>query len=263
MNPFLVSRIVTVHYLRRAACLFFILFLLNVITVNAQKSLADEISSIDTNVDLELILAVDCSYSVDQQEYALQMSGIADALRTLEVQYAIQSGKHQRIAVSLIQWSSTNSQTVALPWMTIGSPQSIELAARSIEQLERRTPIGPTSISAVIAKSLHLFESSPYEAQRKVIDISGDGRNNDGVPPQYLRDVAIKKGITINGLAIENEVSTLRYYFRNQIIGGQGSFVIKANSYNSYKQAILEKLVREIGSMPVVMLPIDDHILVR
>ncbi|MEH6630013.1 MAG: DUF1194 domain-containing protein [Halopseudomonas aestusnigri] len=203
------------------------------------------------NVDLELILAIDCSYSVDQSEYDLQMEGIAYALRSQEVREAVKIGKYQRIGVTLVQWSSTANQSVILPWSIIGSPASLEELAAEIEQLPRTVPIGPTSISALIAKSIHLFNTSPFQSYRRVLDISGDGRNNDGVPPHFLRDVAIAKGISINGLAIVNEIPSLHYYFKNQIIGGYASFVIKAESYDDYKRAILEKLIREIGNLPI------------
>ena len=228
-------------------CVFFIFFSVFL----GELSAAETTSTTNSNVDLELILAVDCSYSVDQSEYALQMNGIAYALRSPEVKQAIQMGRYQRIAIALIQWSSTKNQSIAIPWTIISSSKSIDEVANAIERLPRAASPGSTSISAVIAKSLHLFSSSPLNTNRRVIDISGDGRNNDGVPPHFLRDVAVEKGITINGLAILNEIPSLHYYFRKQIAGGFGSFVIKANSYRDYKQAIHEKLIREIASLPV------------
>ncbi len=208
-------------------------------------------SAVDLNVDLELILAIDCSYSVDQSEYDLQMEGIAYALRSVEVGEAIKIGRYQRIGVTLVQWSGTANQTVILPWSVLGSRASLEEIATEIEQLPRIVPVGSTSISALIAKSMHLFKTSPFQTNRRVLDISGDGRNNDGVPPHFLRDVAIDRGISINGLAIVNEIPSLHHYFRNEIVGGYGSFVIKAESYGDYKRAILEKLIREIGNLPI------------
>ncbi len=203
-------------------------------------------------VDMELILAVDCSYSVSQAEYLLQMNGLARALRSSAVNTAIQSGHYKRISIALIQWSGTNNQIVSIPWTVIGSPISINNLALRVSKLPRHVALGSTSISAVIAKSLHMFNNTPYRSYRKVLDISGDGRNNDGVPAHFLRDVAIKKGVTVNGLAIINETPTLHHYFRNAVIGGQGSFVIKANSYEAYEYAIQKKLVREIAPLPIV-----------
>ncbi|WP_419903603.1 DUF1194 domain-containing protein [Kiloniella sp.] len=203
------------------------------------------------NVDLELILAIDCSYSVDQTEYTMQMEGIAYALRSPEIHDAVKIGKHQRIGITLVQWSNTSNQSVILPWSVIGSSASLEELATEIEQLPRAVPIGSTSISAVIAKSMHLFATSPFQSNRQVLDISGYGRNNDGVPPHFLRDVANSRGITINGLAITDEIPSLHYYFKKEVIGGYGSFVIKANSYSDYKRAMLEKLIREIGNLPI------------
>ncbi|WP_179187848.1 DUF1194 domain-containing protein [Kiloniella majae] len=203
-------------------------------------------------VDMELILAVDCSYSVSDAEYQLQMNGLARALRSPAVNVAIQAGHYKKISIALIQWSGTNNQIVSIPWTAIGSPSSVTNLSERIHRLPRHVALGPTSISAVIAKSLHMFSNSPYRSYRKVLDISGDGRNNDGVPAHFLRDVAIKKGVTVNGLAIINETPTLHHYFRNAVIGGQGSFVIKANSYEAYKYAIQKKLVREIAPLPIV-----------
>ncbi|WP_162938149.1 DUF1194 domain-containing protein [Kiloniella sp. EL199] len=203
-------------------------------------------------VDMELILAVDCSYSVSDAEYLLQMNGLARALRSPAIYAAIQAGHYKRISIALIQWSGTNNQIVSIPWTAIGSPNSITNLSERIRRLPRHVALGPTSITAVIAKSLHMFSNSPYRSYRKVLDISGDGRNNDGVPAHFLRDVAIKKGVTVNGLAIINETPTLHHYFRNAVIGGQGSFVIKANSYEAYEYAIQKKLVREIAPLPIV-----------
>ncbi|WP_421782828.1 DUF1194 domain-containing protein [Kiloniella litopenaei] len=217
------------------------------ITVTTSRSQAQRLA-----VDMELILAVDCSYSVSQAEYQLQMNGLARALRSPAVNRAIHAGHYKRISIALIQWSGSNNQVVSIPWTVIGSPNSVAALSERIGKLPRHVAIGPTSISAVIAKSLHMFNNSPYRSYRKVLDISGDGRNNDGVPAHFLRDVAIKKGITVNGLAIINETPTLHHYFRNAVIGGQGSFVIKANSYEAYEYAIQKKLVREIAPLPIV-----------
>ncbi|WP_020591031.1 DUF1194 domain-containing protein [Kiloniella laminariae] len=215
-------------------------------SAQAQTNLA-----LPPEVDLQLILAIDCSYSVDQYEYIQQMQGIAHALNSREIKEAVQLGHHQQIALTLIQWSSSSNQEVVLPWTLIGPPGSFETVATRISRLPRSVAIGSTSLSAVIAQSIHIFNSSPFRSSRRTLDISGDGRNNDGIPVHYLRDVAVKNNITINGLAIVNDIPTLDSYFRSQVTGGFNSFVIKANSYDDYRQAIVQKLVREIGNLPV------------
>ncbi|MCZ4281792.1 DUF1194 domain-containing protein [Kiloniella laminariae] len=214
-------------------------------------ALAQTNLSLPPQVDLQLILAIDCSYSVDQYEYIQQMQGIAYALNSKEIREAVQLGHHQKIALTLIQWSSSSNQDVVLPWTLIGPPGSFEAVAAEIARLPRSVPIGSTSLSAVIAQSIHIFNRSPFHSSRRTLDISGDGRNNDGIPVHYLRDVAVKNNITINGLAIVNDIPTLDSYFRSQVTGGFNSFVIKANSYDDYRQAIVQKLVREIGNLPV------------
>ncbi len=209
------------------------------------------------NVDLELVIAVDCSYSVDLGEFELQAGGIAQAFRSQEVIDAILQGAHGAIAVTVLQWSSQLSQEVAIPWTVVESRESAFALSVAIESMPRLTADGATSISAAIAASLRLFELSPVRGLRRVIDVSGDGRNNNGPALRAARDTAVARGVTLNGLAILNEIKTLHYYFEQQMIGGTGAFVEIANRYADYPQAMARKLVKEIVSFPISHKPPD------
>ena len=206
-------------------------------------------------MDLELVLAVDCSYSVDAGEFELQARGIALAFRTREVLDAILQGAHGAIAVTVLQWSSQLSQEVAIPWTVIDSQESAFALSVAIEAMPRLTADGATSISAAIAAGIRLFELAPTKGVRRAIDISGDGRNNNGPALRVARDTAVSRGITLNGLAILNEVQTLHLYFEQQMIGGTGAFVEVANRYTDYPEAMARKLVKEITFFPISELP--------
>ena len=197
-------------------------------------------------VDLALVLAVDCSYSVDGVEFRLQMDGLAAAFRSPEVAEAIAKGPTGSIAVTLFQWSSAESQNISVPWTIINSPAAAEAFAARIQATSRVTAQGGTSISAAIQFGTDLIDIVPALPLRKVIDISADGENNNGFRPQVKRDEANAKGVTVNGLSIINEVPYLDKYFESRVIGGSGSFVIVANDYAAYRDAILRKLIREI-----------------
>ncbi len=199
----------------------------------------------DYEVDLALVLAVDCSFSVDFTEFGLQMEGLGQAFRESEVKRAISLGNLQRIAVSVVQWSDESNQMVVLPWTIIGSDEDSELVGETLARMPRRLAEGGTSISSALLYSSVLLNSAP-RSPRRVIDMSSDGRNNVGVPVQAVRDRIVAQGITINGLTILNEWPTLDVYFQNQVVGGEGHFVIPANDYAAYGQAILRKLLKEI-----------------
>ena len=209
-------------------------------------------------MDLELVIAIDCSYSVDEGEFELQAGGIGAAFRTEEVIDAILQGGHGAIAVTVLQWSSQLSQEVAIPWTLIDSRESVIALSVAIESMPRLTADGGTSISAAIAAAIRLFDHSPVQGVRRTIDVSGDGRNNNGPALRVARDTAVGRGITINGLAILNEVQTLHLYFRQQMIGGTGAFVETANRYSDYPEAMARKLVKEITTLPISEAPRQD-----
>lgn len=199
-----------------------------------------------SDVDLTLVLAVDCSYSVDDREYALQMHGLADAMQHPEIISAIGSGPNGRIAVSLIQWSSVGVTQVTLPWRIIDGARASRQFATELRRTPRGVRDGSTSLSTAIDASTFLVLNSPYKGLRSVIDISSDGTNNNGAPPEPARDRTIAAGITINGLVIVDDVFYLKQYFENRVVGGNGHFVIEANDYAAYPEAIFRKLLKEI-----------------
>ena len=197
-------------------------------------------------VDLILVLAVDCSYSVDAREFRLQMDGIGHAFRSPEVHRAIQSGPLGRIAVTVFQWSDAENQTLSTPWTVIDSETTANAFAERMFKLERQLSEGGTAIGAALAFGAAALEAAPFTSNRRVIDVSSDGRNNRGDIVDLARDEVVARGITINGLAILNEWPTLDKYFENSVVGGPYHFVIKANDYDAYKEAIYRKLLKEI-----------------
>jgi Protein of unknown function (DUF1194) len=199
----------------------------------------------DAEVDLALVLAVDCSFSVDYAEFSLQMKGLGSAFRNPEVKKAIRSGRLRRIAISVIEWSDENSQKIVLPWTIVDSDAQADRVGSRIAELRRALAEGGTSISSALLYSEAMLTEAP-RAERRVIDISSDGRNNIGVPVAAVRDRLVGKGITINALAIRNEWPTLDVYFENQVAGGPYHFVVPAEDYGAYEEAILAKLLREI-----------------
>ncbi len=204
-----------------------------------------------SNVDINLVLAIDCSYSVNVQEYALQMAGMAAAFIDPTIIKAIESGLHGAIGVTIVQWSHRYSQVVVVPWMKISNAREALDLATLIARTQRQTSKGATSISGLLKFSQVLLGTSPYKASRNVIDVVADGENNDGERVERVRDRLNANGITINGLAIQNEVSYLYYYMRNRVIGGEFAFVEQTANYRDFGRAIHRKLLREIQGVPV------------
>jgi hypothetical protein len=196
-------------------------------------------------VDLALILAIDCSFSVDANEFRLQMQGLGDAFRRPEVKEAITKGPNGRIAVLAMQWSDEANQMVIIPWMIIATDKDADRLGASLAEIPRRLAEGGTSISMALEYAAALFPQAP-PSLRHVIDISSDGRNNIGPPVALSRNKVVKMGITINALTILNEWPTLDKYFEENVVGGQGNFVIPADDYAAYTEAIYKKLLREI-----------------
>lgn len=199
----------------------------------------------EPRVDLALVLAIDCSFSVDATEFKLQMEGLGLALMRPEVKQAIRAGNHQRIAVAAMQWSDEGNQKVILPWTIITGDADADEAGQILRHMPRRLAEGGTSISAALMFAEAVLETAP-PAERRVIDVSSDGRNNIGPPVSRVRDRLVAKGITINALTILNEWPTLDLYFNKQVAGGTGYFVIPANDYQAYAEAIYRKLLKEI-----------------
>jgi len=202
-------------------------------------------------VDLELILGVDCSGSVDASEFALQIRGYAAALTHPSVIRAIQSGRAGAIAVTYVQWSGPFIQNQAVGWSVIKDAKSAETFANAMLEARRHIFGGGTSLSGIIDYGRSLFGTGGFEGARRTLDISGDGINNNGRPPAVARDEAVAAGVTINGLPILTDFASLDDYFRENVIGGPGAFVIPAESFESFAAAILNKLIREIAEVPI------------
>lgn len=202
-------------------------------------------------VDLELVLAVDCSGSVDDDEFALQIKGYAAAFSHPSVIRAIRSGQYGAIAVTYVQWSGPFLQNQAVGWTLVRDADTAEGFAGLMLAARRTIYRGGTSLSGAIDHAVTLFGKSGYEGQRRVIDISGDGINNTGRRPFDARDDAVARGFTINGLAILTDFGGLDRYFEENVIGGPGAFVIAAESFESFAAAILNKLIREIASADI------------
>ncbi|MBI2720479.1 MAG: DUF1194 domain-containing protein [Rhizobiales bacterium] len=196
-------------------------------------------------VDLALVLAIDCSFSVDAGEFRLQMQGLGEAFRRPEIKRAVRTGPRQRIAVAALQWSDLNSQRVVVPWAVLAGDADADELGGILSRTPRRLAEGGTSIASALLFSAGLFASGP-SASRRVIDISSDGRNNVGPPVWQVRDRVVAQGISINGLVILNEWPTLDIYFENQVVGGDGHFVVSVNDYRDYGEAIYRKLLKEI-----------------
>ncbi len=206
-------------------------------------------------VDLELVLAVDASSSVSAQEFDLQIKGLAEAFRAPQILAALQASGDLGIAVSVIQWSDNRKQTMAVDWSLVRGESGALALADAIEATPRFLIGGGTAIGGAIAYAVRQFENNGFAGRRQVIDVSGDGRTNQGSRPSDQRDRAVEMGITINGLAILNEDPMIdNYYYRN-VIGGTGAFVLTANDYDSYALAILSKLIREIAAVPIAAAP--------
>ena len=207
-------------------------------------------------VDLELVLAIDSSASVDFREFGLQVGGMVRSFRDPAIVEAIATGSYKAIAVSVIEWASDDLQVMSVPWVVIDSAAAAERIAAALERMPRAIETGATSISGALRFSASLFARNGYRGLRRVIDLSCDGRNNQGPPVQVVRDVLVGRDITINGLTILNEHPTLDHYFRQQIIGGPGAFVEIAADYQSYSDTFLRKLVREIRNVPISRAPV-------
>jgi len=206
------------------------------------------------SVDVELILAVDVSYSMDMDELAVQREGYAQAIVSKEFLQALKSLPNGKIAVTYFEWAASNDQKIIIPWRMIDGPETADAVADEI----MKTPIrraSRTSISGAINFAMPLFDENPYRGLRRVIDISGDGPNNNGVPVTGARDAALAKGIVINGLPImvkepsysTMDIDNLDFYYEDCVIGGPGSFVVAIKDREKFKEAIRAKLLLEVA----------------
>jgi hypothetical protein len=215
-----------------------------------------------TPVDLELVLAVDASGSVDAREFDLQTHGLAAAFREPDVIAAIEAYAPAGLAVALVQWSGRHQETVVVDWTRLDDAASAIAFARKIEA-SGRWLLGETAIADALEFSIGLLEHNQFAGTRRVIDISGDGPTNSGRVPDPVRDGAVAAGITINGLAIVNEVPILEAYYAQHVIGGPDAFVLSARTYDDFARALRLKLLREIEGAPLSDLGIFGPVLAR
>ncbi len=197
-------------------------------------------------VDLALVLAIDTSGSVSDARLALQLRGYADAFRNPALAEAVRAGPRGRIAATFVEWSDAGRQSQAVGWTMIADSAEARVFANAITAALSPTP-GWTSISGAIDYSARLIGHSGLRAERRVIDISGDGQNNDGRPVVEARDAAVADGITINGLPILEVDPALDDYYRREVIGGPQAFVIIARDRASFADAVLRKLLVEVA----------------
>jgi hypothetical protein len=209
-------------------------------------------------VDLLLVLAADVSRSVDSAKFKLQREGYAAAVANGRVIDAIRSGRNQRIAVLFMEWSGNGNQKVVIDWTVLDGPKTAQAFADQLLELPRAFA-DRTSISGGIEGAMAQFTRAPFTAERRTIDVSGDGTNNAGRDVAQARDEALRLGITINGLVILSETPMpwnpehtnppggLAKYYRDNVTGGPGSFVIEAKDFNSFGEAIIKKMIAEIA----------------
>lgn len=205
-------------------------------------------------VDVELILAVDVSYSMDMDELALQREGYAGAITSREFLQALKTGPTGKVAVTYFEWAASTDQKIVIPWRVIDGPESAGAVADEILKAPLRRA-SRTSISGAINFAMPLFDANDYHGLRRVIDISGDGPNNNGEPVTGARDAALAKGVTINGLPIMSketnyatmDIENLDLYYEDCVIGGAGSFVVPIKTREKFKEAIRTKLVMEVA----------------
>ena len=199
----------------------------------------------EDKVDAAIVLAIDCSFSVDANEFKQQMQGLGQAFLRPEIKKAIRDGAHGEIAVAAIHWSDDTHQAVIVPWRIIASDADADALGTLLAGTPRRLAAGGTSISMALQYSANLLKEAP-RSERLIIDVSSDGRNNIGPPVKPIRDQIVAQGTTINAVVILNEWPTLDVYFGENVVGGPDHFVIPSADYSTYAEAIFRKLLREI-----------------
>lgn len=212
----------------------------------------------ETPVDIELVLAVDLSLSMMPEELEIQRAGYAAALRDPAVVRAMLGGLHGRVAITFVEWAGKGDQAVLVPWALISSAGDADAFAGRITA-ERRLGWRRTSLSSALAYSAALFENNGFKGLRRIIDISGDGPNNDGAIVTLARDAVVDRGITVNGLPLMTriglmtvfDIRDLDVYYRECVIGGPGAFVIPVHDWDQFAAAVRRKLVLEMsGRVP-------------
>jgi hypothetical protein len=212
-------------------------------------------------VDLLLVLAADVSRSVDHQKFMLQREGYAAAVSSAQVLEAARAGPNNKIALTFLEWSGVGAQKIVIDWSVIDSEASARKFGDQLVEAPRSFA-DRTSISGGIESGMAQLKRAPFQSSRRTIDVSGDGTNNAGPDVTTARDEAVAQGVTINGLAIlsQNQVpwnpehtnppGGLEQYYRDNVIGGPGAFVVAAEGFESFGRAILKKMIAEIALLP-------------
>jgi hypothetical protein len=209
-------------------------------------------------VDVELVLAVDVSTSMDTEEHRVQREGYLAALADPWFLRAVDAGSWARVAITYVEWAGPDQQTVVLPWTVLAGEADARVIAQRLRDVPPQARSGGTSISGALAFAAGHFEASPYRGRRRVIDLSGDGFNNIGNPLPAVRDSLVTQGITINGLAIllgdaarpQARLPALDAYFEHCVIGGPGAFTIVVASLAEMAEAIRQKLILDVAGRP-------------
>ena len=215
-------------------------------------------------VDAAIVLAADVSRSIDDDEFALERRGYADAIQSQQLLDAISTGPHGAIALAYVEWAGDGEERVVVDWAVIRNPAEARAFATAMRAAPRSF-LGRTAIGAAIDFSFTLFAESAIETSRRVIDVSGDGTSNQGRLVTEARDAAVGAGAVINGLAIFNRKAAatggylamhtnppggLAQYYRENVIGGPGAFVLPIDDFNSFGEAMIHKLISEIAVAP-------------
>ncbi len=213
------------------------------------------------SVDAAVVLAADVSRSIDDGEFVLERQGYADAIQSQRLLDAISTGPHGAIALAYVEWAGDSEQKLVVDWTTIRNADDARAFAVSLAGASRSF-VGRTAIGSAIDFAFGLFSETRFNADRRVIDVSGDGTSNQGSPVTGARDAAVRGGVTINGLTIFNQRAAamggylalhtnppggLAQYYRNNVIGGPGAFVVPIDDFNSFGEAMVRKLVNEIA----------------
>ncbi|MGH6874961.1 MAG: DUF1194 domain-containing protein [Aestuariivirgaceae bacterium] len=209
-------------------------------------------------VALELVIAIDTSASVDDREFALQVEGIARAFADAEVIAAIESLAPSGMAVGLVQWSGPEAFALAIPFNHVYDRRTSKAFGFLVGLTQRRSTAGTTAMADSLGRAAALIEANEFAGDRRVIDVSGDGRNNTPPNVEAVRDHVVASGITINGLAILSDDPRLDLYYRNSLIGGKDAFAEVADGFGEFAQAIRRKLIREIYP-PLSAFPLRRH----
>jgi hypothetical protein len=232
-----------------------------ILAVLVATSLSAPVARAAEAVDLLLVLAADVSRSIDTAKFQLQRDGYAAAITDRRVLNVIRSGPNHQIAVCFVEWSGVGAQKLVIDWTIIRDDASAREFSAQIAEAPRSFS-DRTSISGGIEFAMVQFARAPYDAKRRTIDVSGDGTNNSGREVSAARDDALAEGVTINGLVIlsdrplawnadhTNPPGGLEKYYRDNVVGGPGAFVMAAENFESFGQAIINKMIAEIAVVP-------------